>query len=104
VLANSGELRNRAITKLNRAGIGASPFYPSAICDIPNIVSHMATQSFHRPRAEDLSRTLLTLPTHPLVSERDLDVILKVLGGMAAAEPARDGSRFAMSMSSEPCE
>ena len=103
VLAKSGELRNRAITKLNRAGIGASPFYPSAICDIPAVAQYLATPDFHRPCAEELSRRLLTLPTHPLVGERDVQRMLEVLGGMEAAEPAPDRSPVLLSRPSKVC-
>ncbi len=79
VLAKDEATRCRALFLLRRAGIGASPFYPSAICDIPGIHQHMASRNFHRPLAEDLSRRLLTLPTHPFVRPSDLRCMAAIL-------------------------
>jgi dTDP-4-amino-4,6-dideoxygalactose transaminase len=78
-LAKSEAIRDRAVLELHKAGIGASPFYPSAVCDISGIGSFMDGPDFHRPRAETLSRTVLTLPTHPLVRRQDLDRMADVL-------------------------
>lgn len=71
--------RESAIQKLRTAGIVASPFYPSAICDIAGIAAHMAPREFHQPAAESLARRLLTLPTHSLVTDRDRRRIVEVL-------------------------
>lgn len=83
ILASNEVIRRRALDRLWQAGIGASPYYPSAICDITGIERHMATCDFHRPQAEAVSRRLMTLPTHPLVSTRDLEGIAKILGDVA---------------------
>jgi dTDP-4-amino-4,6-dideoxygalactose transaminase len=82
VIARDEEIRNRAIYRLQRAGIGATPYYPSAICDIPDVGSHMGPREFHRPNAESLSRQLLTLPTHPFVGAQDLHRIVEILRGI----------------------
>jgi perosamine synthetase len=79
LLAKSEAIRDRAVRELQKAGIGASPFYPSAVCDISGIAPFMDGPDFHRPRAETLSRTMLTLPTHPLVRRQDLDRMADVL-------------------------
>jgi dTDP-4-amino-4,6-dideoxygalactose transaminase len=79
LLAKSEAIRDRAVLELHKAGIGASPFYPSAVCDISGIGPFMDGPDFHRPRAEALSRRLLTLPTHPLVRRQDLDRMAAVL-------------------------
>jgi perosamine synthetase len=79
LIARDEATRDRAVRELQAAGIGASPFYPSAACDIEGIGPHMATHNFHRPKAEDLSRRLLTLPTHPYVRRRDLHTVAEVL-------------------------
>ena len=71
--------RSEALQKLRAAGIAASPFYPSAICDIRGIAEHMASPHFHQPSAESLARRLLTLPTHPLVSAQDRNRMVEVL-------------------------
>lgn len=79
LLAQDEATRDRAVNLLRAAGIGASAFYPSAICDIKGIEPHMATRDYHRPQAESLSRRLLTLPTHPLVSRQDLKAMASIL-------------------------
>jgi perosamine synthetase len=79
VIAKDEATRHRALIRLRVAGIGASPFYPSAICDIAGIAPHMAPGNFHRPRAEALSRRLVTLPTHPYVRQQDLNRMVDIL-------------------------
>jgi perosamine synthetase len=79
VIARDQATRDKAIARIRTIGIGAGPFYPEALCDIPGIERHMATADFHRPRAEDLARRLFTLPTHPLVRKYDLDRMIAIL-------------------------
>ena len=79
VIARNASIRSCALARLRAAGIGASAFYPTAICDIPAISRYMASDQFHRPRAEEMARRLLTLPTHPFVSRRDLDRMIQIL-------------------------
>jgi dTDP-4-amino-4,6-dideoxygalactose transaminase len=79
VIAPDEDTRNRAVGRLRRAGIGATSFYPSAICDIPGIADHMSANDFHRPQAESLARRLLTLPTHPFVRRDDLNRMIAIL-------------------------
>lgn len=82
VIARDRATRDAAVFRMQRAGIGATPFYPSAICDIPGIAKHMATQDFHRPQAESLSQRLLTLPTHPYVRPGDLERMGNILNSL----------------------
>jgi len=84
LLARDEVARDRAVTMLRGAGIGASPFYPGAVCDIDGIAPHMAAADFHRPAAEEASRRLLTLPTHPYVRESDVRRTLDTLYSMGA--------------------
>jgi perosamine synthetase len=79
LIARDEATREKALAGLRAAGIGASPFYPSAICDIAGIENYMAEPDFHRPQAESLARRLLTLPTHPGVTRNDLERIRRVL-------------------------
>lgn len=79
VMADDGAIRHRAVVCLRKAGIGASAFYPSAICDIPEIENHMSDRNFHRPHAEDLSRRLFTLPVHPFVNAHDIERMVEIL-------------------------
>lgn len=79
VIARDSAARDGAIARMRARGIGAGPFYPEAICDIPGIGGHMAMADYHRPRAEDLARRLFTLPTHPYVHKDDLDRMIAIL-------------------------
>jgi perosamine synthetase len=79
LLAKDQAARDRAVQDLWLAGIGATPFYPSAICDIAGIGPHMAASDFHRPNAEAISRRLFTLPTHQFVQQQHLKRICDIL-------------------------
>ena len=79
LIARDRTLRARALELLESEGLGASPFYPGAICDIPGVEPHMAPRRFHRPMAEDVSQRLLTLPTHSLVRHEDINKMMDVL-------------------------
>jgi perosamine synthetase len=79
VIASDNLCRERAVSRLRGAGIGATSFYPAAICDIEGIEAHMSTGDFHRPKAELLSRTLLTLPVHPLICPQDVAQMVSIL-------------------------
>ncbi|MBZ5516294.1 MAG: DegT/DnrJ/EryC1/StrS family aminotransferase [Acidobacteriia bacterium] len=79
LIARDEATRDRAVRELRAAGIGAGPFYPSAVCDIEGIAPHMALGNFHCAKAEDLSRRLFTIPTHPYVQARDLHTVAEVL-------------------------
>jgi len=84
LLARNPELRDWAVRKLRHAGMGATSFYPSAICDIPGIEKFMADGEFHRPQAENLAARLLTLPTHAMVRKEDAGRMACLLTPIAA--------------------
>jgi perosamine synthetase len=88
VIASDASTRDRAVAQLHAAGIGASPFYPAAICDIPGIEPFAAPRLNHCPMAESLAKRLFTLPTHSYVKERDLDRIVEILAGIASTRSA----------------
>ena len=79
LVAKSGALRDAAVRSLRAAGFGASAYYPSAICDIPDIGRYIASSDFHCVQAENLARTILTLPTHALVSRSNALSMIKIL-------------------------
>lgn len=79
LIARDEPTRDRAVQALQAVGIGATPFYPSAVCDIEGIGRYMDVKDFHRPAAEDLARRLLTLPTHPYVQRSDVQIMVEVL-------------------------
>jgi perosamine synthetase len=79
IVARDKATRERAVSRLRGAGIGASSFYPSAICDITRIAPHMSVVDFHRKQAELLSERLLTLPVNPMVRPQDLERMASIL-------------------------
>ncbi len=79
VVARDELTRERAVGRLRSAGIGASAFYPSAICDIAGIEPHMSAHNFHCERAELLSQRLFTLPVNPFVRPQDLKRMVDIL-------------------------
>jgi dTDP-4-amino-4,6-dideoxygalactose transaminase len=79
VLARNQQARDWAVRELKEAGIGASAYYPAAVCDIPEIGPHLAAGADHCPGAEEIARTILTLPLHSMVRDRDLDQMVNVL-------------------------
>lgn len=83
VLAPSNSLRRKAIADLNRAGIGASTMYPSTIKDIPGLESHLVGTENKYPGAAILADRLFTLPTHPYVARKDLEIISRILGRLS---------------------
>jgi dTDP-4-amino-4,6-dideoxygalactose transaminase len=82
VVAPDNATRERAVHRFRRAGIGASAFYPSAICDIPGIKAHMAELASHCKQAEMLSERLFTLPVHPFVASQDLEQMVEILSSL----------------------
>jgi dTDP-4-amino-4,6-dideoxygalactose transaminase len=79
VIARDQATRDRVLARLREAGIGASVFYPTAICDIPGINKYAASEDFHKAKAERLAGRLLTLPTHHFVLPRDIDRIAQIV-------------------------
>lgn len=89
VIAPEEDMRNVAVKHLRQARIGASCFYPSAICDIPGIGPHMARTSHHCSNAERVSRTLFTLPVHPFVHAADITRMIEVLRNLEKEDAYR---------------
>ena len=101
ILAADRTTRDRAVAGLRAAGIGASAFYPTAICDIPGIEKHLSGPNLHCAQAEQLSEQLFTVPVHPFVRSKDIARMVDVLTGLrqnsprgiAAVTPANDSTR-----------
>ena len=72
-------LRERIFGNLLRAGIGVSKMYPTALNEIPGIDKYMVLQGSSYPKAQELARSILTLPTHPYVTHDDLDLTIATI-------------------------
>lgn len=83
LLVADPDLRDALIAALTGAGIGATGSYPHALCDVPELAGYPASLAVP-PGGASVARRILTLPTHPLVSHRDLEraagVIRDVVG------------------------
>ncbi len=49
--------------------LGVRRMYPRAVADEPTIISYMKDATTHTPGASEISRRLITLPTHTRISE-----------------------------------
>lgn len=84
VLVDSRETRDRIYALSQARGLGISQMYPSPIHEVPEIQEAFQDRSF--PGAAEIARRLLTLPTHPLVSERDKEAIIALFDGTVHLE------------------
>jgi dTDP-4-amino-4,6-dideoxygalactose transaminase len=79
------ETRNRALSALEKAGIGATASYPRALIDVPQIKPHLAPATEDTPGARAIADGILTLPTHSFVAEHDIRRMADILAGVLAA-------------------
>lgn len=89
LLAETPTVKAKALELFRSAGIGASPFYPSAICDIPQLAKHMPSRDYHRSRAEWVAERLLTLPTHAFLEPKDLRCMVASLRQVGEGKRSR---------------
>jgi perosamine synthetase len=81
--------RSRLLGRLRAVGIGASASYPSAIGDIPGVARYRAPDQEPCPQARSIATRILTLPTHPGVTARDIDrMVATVRDDRRAPSPA----------------
>lgn len=72
------EACRRLDTALRRAGLGSSRLYRHALSAVPEIPSSIRDQGDF-PRARHFAESLLTLPTHAQVDQRDIDRMAEIL-------------------------
>ena len=73
VLAQNREMGERLLARSREKGLGLSAMYPTEVTEIPEIKEQFCGVGF--PVAHDVASRLLVLPTHPLLTEVDLDRI-----------------------------
>jgi len=78
ILTRDESHRARLLRGLRGAGIIASPSYPTAIGDIPGIAAYLAPDQEPCPGAQSIATRILTLPTHPWVTVRDIERMVAV--------------------------
>ena len=91
LLARDAGTRAALAEALLARGIGASASYPAALCDVPEVRAIAAMANGGCPGARDVASRIVTLPTHPLMEQRDLDVaaatVREVAAGAGAVRP-----------------
>jgi dTDP-4-amino-4,6-dideoxygalactose transaminase len=79
VLVRDAAQRARLLDRLREAGISASASYPTPIGDIPGITRYLAADQEHCPVASSIATRILTLPTHPWVTPRDVEQMVTII-------------------------
>lgn len=88
VLCDSGKMRDRLAGGSGEA-LGLMPGYPRPLGELPGFRSRVRNRDQGFPGAGELARCLLTIPTHGLLSPRDLERIAEwVENAVSSAVPA----------------
>ncbi|MEL6870166.1 MAG: DegT/DnrJ/EryC1/StrS family aminotransferase [Pseudomonadota bacterium] len=80
VLLPDADTKRRMLRVLSAKGLGASPLYPTVLCELPGVPAGLI-QDAGSPVARDFAARLLTLPLHTDVTRRDIDAMRAVLSG-----------------------
>ncbi len=81
ILARDDRQRSGLLRRFRATGIVASPSYPTSIGDIPGIGRYLAPDQEPCPGARSIATRILTLPTHPGVTLRDIEVMVGIIRG-----------------------
>jgi dTDP-4-amino-4,6-dideoxygalactose transaminase len=84
ILMNRREGRDRLYALSRKQGYGLSLMYPTPINEIEEIKGRFDEGAF--PVAKRVAETLLTLPTHPYLSERDKRSLSRLLDAESSSE------------------
>jgi len=76
-LADNGSHRTTLLQVGKKKGLGFSPMYPTLVSEIDQIRGQVADGPY--PNAKKLSERIVTLPTHELLSQRDIEEILTAI-------------------------
>ncbi|MBU5613490.1 aminotransferase class V-fold PLP-dependent enzyme [Geomonas azotofigens] len=79
VLAEDPEMRKWLIEKSEEQGLGVTGGYPEAVTRIRELQGALAEGA--APQAEQVARRIVSLPVHPLVTQRDLERIAALFRG-----------------------
>jgi dTDP-4-amino-4,6-dideoxygalactose transaminase len=78
VLVSDSGLRERLLRDLKAAGIGATRSYPQSIADIPELQA-LLPAPVRADGGRMVAAGMLTLPTHPFVASRDIELAVGVI-------------------------
>lgn len=87
ILVDDPAVRPRLIDALMQQGIGATGSYPTSLADVPDLRPLLVNGEADVPGARHVAARIVTLPTHPYVSERDLERTAATVRQTLAAHP-----------------
>jgi dTDP-4-amino-4,6-dideoxygalactose transaminase len=79
ILVKDSRRRNRMLRELQREGLGTTCGYPLPLSNLPELRSKLMGSADQFPIARQISEQLITLPTHPDVTDNDMDRMVEVL-------------------------
>jgi len=79
ILVTHQAMREEIYQELLREGIGVSKMYPTPIHRIRGIDPYVVNRHEQFSGADLVASSILTLPTHPIVTGRDLDLMVEVI-------------------------
>lgn len=79
ILLRDPNQRQRALAELMSQGIGASLSYPLPIADVPELISQIPTEDRDTPGARQVAEQIMTLPSHPYMQPRHVDLTAEIL-------------------------
>lgn len=85
ILVRDRAMQQHVIEALGRSGIGATGSYPAALADVPALHSALVGDDRESRGGRDVASRIVTLPTHPFVSNADRQRMIEVLDGMKPA-------------------
>ena len=87
LLVANADVKRRVLSERGGSALGMSGMYPDTVASIPQLAGHLPAGRF--PRAEEIATTLVTLPTHPLVSNSDRSRICALVNSQSHPVPGR---------------
>ena len=79
LLARDSEVRDALLNKLNVKHLGASASYPHSVIDISEIRPIINLEKSTAQKGRELSRHIITLPTHPYVTDNDTETMIDTI-------------------------
>lgn len=79
VLVMDPERRGELVRHLEDAGLGVSISYPATLDTLPELQRSLANGADHFPGGVQVARSIVTLPTHAYVRERDLLKMVRIV-------------------------
>jgi dTDP-4-amino-4,6-dideoxygalactose transaminase len=74
--------RDRVLSKLLESGLGASGSYPVPLNELEGASAYIANNRSAFPNSKAISQKILTLPLHSFVTEKDIEMIEKIVSAV----------------------